>query len=217
MCVGLYGMQLGPDGMDFVGAVFDAVSKAWDQWQNAIQFGALTLAGAGVGAWAGVGMGGVMGGAPFIMQPLSFKSNSAQQLQFTQGLIQALQAKMSPWPSTFSFTALNFIGTSTATPIAPGSFTANCVPTTLIGCGSSQAPSGIADMWKSTLTPPAWDLENPQAKSGQLIKAIGDTIEQTFQTIWLATTMASGDAGSGAAAPGGVVAGFPSLPGGKLV
>jgi len=215
--VAAYGMPLAGEALQYLDGIFGAVEKAWKTWQDSIQFGTLVVNGAGVGAWSGVGSGGIMTGGPFLVEPVSFGADSPEQVQFTQGLISALQTKFTPWPASYKFSSLNYIGTSGATPINPGPVSAQNIPTQLAAVGAGQPISGLADLWIQSLPPPVWDLDNPQAKSKPLIKAIASTIETTFQSTWLATTIAQGSLITTAGAPGGVVAGIPSQPGGKLV
>lgn len=213
----LYGQQLGAEGEEYLDLLFDKISSAWDTWQKGITFGSLTAAGGGVGAWSGVGNGGTMTAQPFVLEPFSFKNNSAQQLKFTNSLASALKAKFAPFPLSFKFVGVSYMGTSGATPVNPGPVNAICTSMPLSAAGSGQAPSGIADAWQAALTPPEFQLSDPNAKSGDLIKAIASSIEQSFQTVWLVTTMLSGNTLAAAGAPGGVVAGFPTGPDGKLL
>ena len=214
--IGYYGMSLGPEAIEYLDALFGKVTDGWKKWQDSIAWGTLIVAGGGVGAWAGVGNGGMMQGSPYVMQPFSFKQNSPQQLKYTKGLADALAAKFTAFPATFKFTGVQYTGSCGATPINPGPVNAQNVPVPLLSAGSGQNPSGIAGIWKAALTPPDFDINNPAARSGQLIDAVCKAIEQSFQTVWLASTMIQGNILSGAAAAGGVVAGFPSGFDGKL-
>lgn len=213
----LYGMPLGAEGKAYVESLFGAVEKAWKSWQDSILFDQLIVTGAGVGAWAGAGVGGVMTSAPFLGTVPSFGANSPEQIQFSQALLTVLAQKFTRWPTTYKFISLNYIGTSGATPITPGPVSAQNLPTQLKAAGAGGPVSGIADDWTKQLTPPAWDLGNPNARTKPLISAIGKTIEITFESVWLTTTMAVSSPLVTAGAPGGVVAGVPSQPGGKLV
>lgn len=213
----LYGMPLGPEGLSYVEALFGAVEKAWKSWQDSILFDGLIVTGAGVGAWSGVGSGGVMTSAPFLATAPSFGANSPEQVQFTQALLTVLGEKFTRWPTTYKFSALNYLGTSGATPVNPGPVSAQNLPTQLKAAGAGGPISGIADDWAKQLKPPVWDLENPQARSKPLIAAIGKTIEMTFESIWLTTTIAQASPLVATGTPGGGVAGIPSQPGGKLV
>lgn len=214
----LYGQKLGPDGTAYVDLIFTKVEAAWKKWQDGMTWGGSMVSGAGVGAWSGAGAGGnIIAAAPFALGPISFKANAPQQVKFTQGLASALASKFNAFPPTFKFTMINFIGASGATPITPGPVTANSIAAPLSTAGSGQAPSGIADLWKGTLTPPDFDFSNPNAKSEELLKAIAKTIEQSFQTVWLLSTMAQGVTVTTVGAPGGVVAGFMAPTSGKLM
>lgn len=215
--IGLYGMPLGPEGVSYIQSLFGAVEKAWKSWQDSILFDSLIVTGAGVGAFSGAGVGGVMTSAPFLATVPSFGKSSPEQVQFTQALLTVLAEKFTRWPSTYKFSSLNYLGTSGATPIAPGPVSAQNLPTQLLAAGAGGPIAGISDDWIKQLTPPMWDLENPNARSKPLIQSIGKTIEMTFSSIWLATTIAQGSPLITTGAPGGVVAGVPSQPGGKLV
>lgn len=215
--IALYGMPLGPEGLDYVNSLFGAVEKGWKSWQDSILFDSLIVTGAGVGAFSGVGVGGVMTSAPFAATAPSFGKNSPEQVQFTQSLLTVLTEKFTRWPTTYKFSALNYLGTSGATPVTPGPVAAQNLPTQLKAAGAGGPIAGIADDWIKSLTPPMWDLDNPNAKSKPLVKAIAKTIEMTFESIWLTTTIAQGSPLVTTGAPGGVVAGIPSQPGGKLV
>lgn len=214
--VGLFGSSLGPEAHEYLESLFSAVEKAWKQWHDGIKWGTLTVKGAGFPPWSGVGTGGAMQGQPFSMLPFSFKGNSPQQIKFTKGLIDTLGAKFTAFPSTYKFTTVQYAGTTGATDKNPGPVNAPNVGITLQMAGKGQNISGIADMWKGFLTPPDFQLDSPQAKSGQLVDAIAKAIEQSFQTVWLATTMAQGNILKGKADPGGVVAGLSSGFDGKL-
>lgn len=213
----LYGQQFGAEGSEYMDKLFEKISKAWDTWQKGIKFGNVLVAGGGIGGWAGVGNGGVMQAQPFILEPFSFYNNSSQQLKFTKALAEALKIKFAPFPFSYSFIKVDYAGTSGASPVSGGPVSAFNIPAPLAIVGKGNAPSGIADAWSRALTPPEFQLDDPNAKSGELIKAIAKTIEQSFQSIWLMTTMISGNSIEGGCAPGGVVAGFPTKLDGKLI
>lgn len=213
----IYGQQFGEEGKEYMTLLFDKISKAWDTWQKSIVFGGLLIDGGGMGGWSGLGNGGTMTASAFILEPFGFKNNSSQQLNFTKALADALKQKFAPFPASFSFKAVPYTGTSGASPVSGGPVSATCSPVTLAVAGKGTNPSGIAEAWSQALTPPEFQLDNPNAKSGELIKAIGKTIEQSFQSVWLMTTVLDGNSLAGGGAPGGVVSGFPSETNGKLV
>lgn len=214
--IGFYGMSLGKEAEEYLEKLFSAVESGWKSWQDSIKWGTLKVNGAGFPAWSGSGTGGAMQGQPFTMRPFSFKANSPEQVKFTKGLIDTLGVKFTAFPATYKFTAVQYAGTTGATDKNPGPVNAPCIPLTLQTAGKGQPPSGIAALWRSFLTPPDFFLDNPQAKSGQLVDAISKSIEQSFQTVWLASTFAQGNILSGKASPGGVVAGLSSGFDGKL-
>lgn len=211
-----YGQTLGPEAEEYLNALFKAVCDGWKSWQDTIKFGGFAVSGGGVGAWAGSGISGMMMGSGYTMPSFSFKANSPQQVKFTNGLASTLAQKFTAFPSSYKIPSAMFTGVSGATPITPGPVSAQMTPAPMtIGMGVN--PSGIADIWKSTLTPPDFDMENPQGKSAALIKAISKAIEMAFQTTWLATTMLSGNTLTAAGAPGGVVVAAISPFDGKLL
>lgn len=211
-----YGQKLGPAADEYLDALFKAVCDGWQSWQDSIKFGGLKANGGGVGAWSGVGSGGSMSGSTYKMASFSFKANSPQQIKFTQGLASALTQKFTPFPTSFKFGAVPFLGTSGASPSSSGPVNAINTPTPLGTAGGGSNPSGIASLWKSTLTPPDFDLGNPQCKSGTFIDAIASAIEQSFQTTWLTTTMITGNSLKTTGKPAGVVAGASTGSDGKL-
>jgi len=214
----LYGQSLGLEGIEYVDMLFSKVEEAWKKWQDGMSWGGLAVSGGGVGAWSGTGsVGQLQAASPFAMAPFIFKVGSPQQTKFTKGLSDALSQKFNAFPASFKFKSVTYTGTSGATPIAPGPVSAQSAPIAMAIAGNGQSPSGIADVWKGFLTPPDFDFSNPNAKSGDLLKAIADTIEQSFQTVWLQTTMLQANAVSTVGAPGGVVTGFMSPVNGKLM
>lgn len=208
--IGFYGQPLGAEGLEYVEKLLDAVSKAWTTWQSSLKFGLNKVTGAGVGAFSGAGLGGMMTGGSFTMAPVIYKKGSPEQIAFGKGLADALAAKFAAFPATYGITTMQYVGTSGASPTAPGPVQAPNVPIAMIAAGRGQNPSGIADMWKLALTPPAFDLNNPGCKSGKLIDAIGKTIESEFQLTWLATAMLMGNKLTATGAPGGVVSAMPT-------
>ena len=218
LIIAAYGQQLGPDAEEYLDKLTSEINKSWDKWQKDMKCGQIMTSGAGVGAWAGMGSGGLIQGMPFIMAPFSFKDNPPELMSLSSGVSQAMSTTFDPWPLSFKFSGINFLGTSGATPTSPGPVNANSIPAPLKTAGSGKSPSGIADLIKSNLQPPAFDLSNPLGKAGMLADAIGKAIEQAFEATWLLSTMMSGTALLQApGTPGGGVAGFPSDLNGKLV
>ena len=203
--IGLYGQQLGPEAEEYLDALLGAVEKAWTSWQSTLKFGGNKVSGAGVGAFAGAGGGGVMTGGNFALEPFVFKKDPPELKKFTQGLADAISPKFTAFPTSYKIGVLSFVGVSGATPVSPGPVQASNVPMPLMTGGMGQNPSGIADVWKTLLTKPEFDLTNPQCKSGALVDAIGKAIEQEFQSTWLLTAQLVGNSLATAGAAGGVV------------
>jgi hypothetical protein len=218
LIISFYGMQLGPDAEEYIDKLTSEINKSWDKWQKSMKCGTIQISGAGVGAWSGVGSGGMIQASPFVLTPFSFKGNSAELTAFTSGVSQALSTTFDPWPLSFKFSGVNFIGTSGASSVSGGPVVAQNVPTPLKSAGSGKNPSGIAKLIESNLKPPAFDLRSPIAQAGKLSTAVGKALEQAFEATWLLGTMLTGNsADSAPGAPGGVVTGFPTGLNGKLV
>jgi hypothetical protein len=211
--------QQGSGGSQFFQTVATAIASGWSTWETGLVVGALTCSGAGVGAWAGMGQGGAIGGAPYQLPPTDFDKQDAKQVKLVNGLRQVLPQFMTTWSTSFKFLSLAYIGASTATIPNPGTVTATNTPTPLGSAGKGTDPIGamIAQAWLATLTPPDFDLSSPKGKTQELVNAISSAIEQAFGTIWLLGATVTGNALSGAAAPGGVVSGLPSQTNGKIV
>ena len=211
-----YGQKLGPEAEELLKALFGAVTDGWKEWQDSMSFGGFSVTGAGVGAFSGSGVGGKLKGSPYKMPDFSFKGNSPQMKKFAKGLADALAQKFTPFPDSYSMPAIVFTGTSGATTTSPGPVSAQNAPATLATAGSGTNPSGIANLWKGFLTPPDFDLANPQCKSGDLVKAIAKTIEQEFKLTWLMTTQLTGNTLSTTGAAGGTVTAISTPMNGKL-
>lgn len=214
---GLYGQKLGKEGEEYLDALFDKVSSGWKAWQDSIKVGTLIVKGGGVGGWSGSGSGGKMSAQPFNLEKFTFNGNSPQQIKFSEALGESLKEKFAVFPNSYSCISVNFTGSCGATPTSPGPVSAASVAAILSVAGKGTTPSGIQDVWKKKLTPPEFQLDNPQAKSGELMKAIAGAIEQSFQSVWLITAQIQANNISCAATPGGVVAGFSSAFDGKIV
>lgn len=213
-----YGQALSGDGEEYLDALFSNVARGWKSWQDSLSWGGLVVKGSGMGAWSGSGQQGkLQSSAQFVLPDFVFKENSPEQVKYSKGLGKALTQKFGAYPQSFKFDTVNYTGTSGATDKSPGPVSASNVDTPIFMAGKGQNPSGIADLWKSFLLPPDFQLDDPQAKGGELLKAIAKTIEQSFQSVWLVTTMFKSNTISTTGLPGGVVAGFTSPTNGKLM
>lgn len=213
--------QLGTGGTEFLDIITAAIAQGWTKWALGLSWGNLTLTGAGVGAWSGAGVGGKISGSDFELPAVNFQKNSPENKKLVEGLADALPKAFTMWMNSFQFAGLQFTGASTATPTAPGTFTAANIPVPMIAAGTGQAPSAqplkLADAWALKLTSPTFDLNHPKSQTKKFIGAISGAIEQAFDTVWLTGAQATGGQASGPATPAGVVAGVASLPGGKIV
>lgn len=209
-----YGQKLGPEGKEYVQALFKAVTDGWKSWQDSITFGGFKVSGAGTGAWSGTGVNGKMQGSLYVMPEFSFKGDSKEQKKFTNALAKVLSQKFTEFPASYSITTISFMGQSGATSNSPGPVNGNNVPVP-VGQGKGTNPAGIASQWRGLLLPPDFDLGNPNCKSGPLVDAIGKNIEKAFDN-WLKTTMLTGCSFSTTGKPGGSVTNFSAGMNGKL-
>lgn len=157
-----------------------------------------------MGAWSGVGSGGTITAPSYKIPPFIFKTQTRQQQKLTDGISQAISTKFAAWVGSFKFSGVSYVGTSTATPIAPGTFQANNVSVPLQVAGTGSTPSGIATLITASLTPPDFNINNPQARIKEFVAAISKGVEGTFTLTWLFTAQVSANLVSGAAAPNGI-------------
>jgi hypothetical protein len=212
----LYTATLSPEGEEYVETFFGKLSSSWGTWQSGIKVGGATVNGVGVGAWAGSGGGGSAQGGPFQLEPFVFKKQAKPQEKLTLAFGKAVRAKFSDYISSVKTKPLSYVGASTASPTSPGNFNAVNVPTPLVSAFTGTTPQGIAQIVLAELTPPDFDISNPQAKTKELVNAIAGAIEQVFTETWLTSSSLSGNSVSGPAAPTGTGS-SPSLLDGTIV
>lgn len=201
---------------EYVDKLFQELETGWTTWQNSVQFGGLTVNGAGIGGWAGVGTGGFASAAPFSFVIFPFYQNTPQHLKFLQGLQTALQQKFQAWVTQFTIPTINYVGGCSASPVSPGNFTAQVLPTP-VGSLIQANIDGIADVWNQTLTPPDFDLQHPQARTKDMVNAVAGALEKAFTSIWGLSTNLTGSTAQGPATPGAGVGMGTSSPDGKLL
>ena len=210
-----------PELEAYVSDIADAVSQAWEKWQKGLNFGALTVTGAGIGAWSGSGGGGAMSErAEFELPTISHESKSEEQEIFIDALRTSLTPPFTSWAASFKFSpGAAYIGTCGATPVSPGPVNASLTPPLPLSvAGNGKNPAMIGDTWAGQLSPPKFDISSPQAKTKDLIDAISAMIEEGFETLWLTKALASGNTFFFAAAtPGAGVASGPSNNDGTIV
>lgn len=185
--------------VQFLNDLSGQLASQWSSWQSGLTGGMNTVSGAGIGVWSGVGSGGtITEGGPLQIVVNTWPAPAFQQ--YVGHLRDVIKEKFNLWTTSFVFSSVPYLGSSTATPISPGSFTATGAnPPAPIGIlGSGTNPSNIKSEVESRLTSP-FDL--PRASLHILNQAIEDTIIEQFG-IWLNTSMFSGDMVTGAAAAG---------------
>ena len=185
--------------VQFLNDLSSQLASQWSSWQSGLTGGKNNVTGAGIGVWSGVGSGGkITEGSPLEIAITTYSAPAFQQ--YVGVLKDVFKEKFNLWATSFVFSATPYLGTSTATPLSPGSFNATGAnPPAPIGTlGSGTNPSAIKSTIESRLTSP-FDL--PRASLHILNQAIEDTIIEQF-TIWLTSSMFSGDSVTGVAAPG---------------
>lgn len=186
-----------PAGLtSFLTDLSSAINSAWAAWEAGITGGGNTVNGSGLGTWSGTGMDGTLTeGTP--MTPTVSTYSTPEFQEYANAVKTVLQNKFNLWVTTFVFTLVAYAGTSTATPISPGSFDAQNTPAAIGTLGNGTNPSGIKADIETLLT--SFDLGNSAVPV--LNQAIEDTIIEEF-TNWLASAQFSGDTVSGDAAAG---------------
>lgn len=201
---------------EYVDKLFKEVESAWKKWEKSVKFGGLTVTGAGIGAWSGVGSGGAATAQPFELVIFPFYQNTPQHQKMLQGLAAALKQKFALWTASFTIPTVQYLGSCGASPISPGPFSANVVPTP-VGTLVTTDISGIKDIWEATLTPPDFNLTHPQARTKDMTQAVSSAIEKAFSSLWSTTTMISGSTVMGVGTPGAGVGNGVSQANGQLM
>ncbi len=183
----------------FLNDLSSQLASQWSSWQSGLTGGKNNVSGLGIGAWIGTGGGGtITEGSPLEIAVTTYSAPAFEQ--YVGVLKDVFKEKFNLWTTSFVFSAVPYLGTSTATPLSPGSFNATgATPPAPIGTlGSGTNPASIKSEIESRLSSP-FDL--PKASLHILNQAIEDTIVEQF-SIWLLSSMFTGDSVTGAAAPG---------------
>lgn len=206
----------------YLTALCAELSTAWGKWVSDAAWGNCVVVGAGVGGWAGVGAGGrfnkvgtVRMDPDAVINAMGWPSKQGYKAEFTQSqrklilnISKVLDDKFSSWSKTVVFAGVGFVGTSTATPLSPGTFDARNVPTPLIACGVVPPISGVAsalnDKLKTGEDGEPFNIDHQFARVKELTSAIGFGVQSSFSQIFLTTTMAAQNSVKGVASPGGV-------------
>lgn len=207
------GFSTHPSWLKFVDAFSAELSTKWQSWTQGAQFGQLTVIGAGVGAWTGVGVGGQIRTQAITLDPAAiisaagFPGHPALE-KFIKNSSKVIDQKFNAWSKSFLFAGASYVGTSGATPLSPGPFNAVIIPTPLIALGTGTNPSGIGSSIDGKLASSedgdAFQTSHPLCKVKVFTAAFGAGIEQAFQTIFLTTTLGNANSVTGTGAPAGV-------------
>ena len=182
----------------FLNEFSSSLASQWASWQSGLTGGKNNVTGLGIGVWSGTGGGGtITEGSPLEINLTTYPPGAFQQ--YVTALKSTIKTKFSGWASSFTFSSVPYLGSSTATPLSPGSFNATGAnPPAPIGTlGSGTNPSGIKSGVESQLG--SFDLG--KSAIPVLDQAIEDTISEQF-SIWLNSSLFSGDTVAGVASPG---------------
>lgn len=197
----------------FLTALTSEVSTKWSQWILSMAWGANTVQGAGIGAWAGVGNGGTMHASPYtisadnVFSMAGFRVRTPATKKFIEALNTVLGQKFDGWVGSYKFNGNPYIGTCSASAgesPAPGPFNATNVPMPLIGMGQGTNPASIQKAWEAILESapdPIFRLSNPNCHTKLFTNAVSSTIEEQFIATFLAQSMGVGDQVQGVGAP----------------
>ena len=187
-----------------------------------MKWGGLAVSGAGIGVWSGTGNGGSIDAAPFILDHAAigvatgFPTITVATAKLLRNLAEVLALEFDSWANSIEFKAVSYVGTTTATPIAPGTFDAHNVSVPLSSIASRQLISGLSQKWNDKLRTEEngikFLLDDPGVKTKDMTLGIGDGIERAFSNIWMKSPVSSNSV-SGPAAPGGVGSGSSQMNG----
>ena len=170
--------------------ISDEISIAWNNWQMGVKFGGVTVSGVGIGAWTGTGTGGKFDSKLSLnISPLY--GTDGEKLVF-DSLSHRFAAAFNEWVSSYEFSGVAYSGTSTATPTAPGTFSAISAPTSL--------NSGLRDKFSTLSDDICIDIGFDLSKSK--IKEFLDTVQDGLSTEfnqWRSESVVGGDSVSGTA------------------
>jgi hypothetical protein len=216
------------------GAFATEIEMKWTKWILSMMWGENQVSGIGIGVWSGSGTGGKLSASPFgvsassIFAATGFLKKTPATDKLLSTFEKIVNEKFDAWVKDFKMLTVNYVGVCSALPPAPpvlpigapGPFSATSITVPLIALGQSKAPSGISDAWDSKLKAgpdPKFNLDNPLVMTKLLTKAIGSTIELQFTSVFLTTSMASGDTVSGTGAPGTGAGSAKSSKTGKII
>lgn len=206
-----------PKWVQFLHAFCDDFSRAWQLWNDAMMGGLNIVQGQGIGAWVGTGQGGVL----IQLAPMSFTIEWPYRphrfVEWEQSVVQALQERFTLFASTYRFILVNYPGTTTATPITPGTFTVQRnAPIAIQVAGQGVNPSPIKEEVLSSLEGKGWRPRHYLSNQSAILDAIDGAVAELWEW-YLNNTLFMNNSATG---PSAAVTGFgenTSLNDGKLV
>lgn len=165
---------------NFLDKICTDISTSWVTWQSTVVYAGDTVTGAGLGVWSGTGGGGIFSiPATFIISPNFGQAQVTPALtEFVSAISTGWTTVFNTWSTTYTFSGVAFIGTSTATPLTPGVFTA-VGSSTLLAFGSKPTASVIYSTVISSM--PSFNLTNSSA--GEIVNAISMALANQW-TLW---------------------------------
>ena len=215
-----------PHFQKFIKALTDEISLKWSKWILSMSWGGNTVVGAGLGAWAGVGNGGTLTASPYkfsaqkVFTSAGFTVQTPASLKFLETLDKTMGKQFDAWVLSYKTNGDAYIGTSSASPVSPGVFSAVNTPTSLIALGKGKEPSMIQKDWEVLLESspdPVFNLNNEFCYTRLFTSAVSSTIEKKFITEFLTNSNGVGDSVVGPSAPGSGSGAMQSIGTGKVI
>lgn len=213
-------MPMGPPLPRYVQMLSSNIASAWTSWNSGLKWGALSVVGAGIGAWSGSGAGGaIIQGPPLSVPYTPFYKGTEYDKKFQNTLAEVLKMQFTLWAASYKFAGVPFLGPCSATPLSPGVFSANNLPTPLVAAGNGQVPnaSQIVNLWKPQLIANGFNLSAEGVQTVKLMDAIAKGVVMAFQTVYLTTSNVTGSSAFGPATPSVGVGSGVSTPSGSIV
>jgi hypothetical protein len=182
----------------FVTGECQDIAQAWALWQSGLLAGLNNVTGNGIGAWAGVGAGGgLKESSQFNVTHSWPHSDPAGYWNTLKAAITSeLKKQFSAYASSYAFSSVPYLGSSTAGPTSPGVFVAVNTPGTLVAYGAGQAPTAVGQGIQGQL-PGNWKTDVLPL----FLDALGTAVQQAFQR-WQESAQVSGDTATGPSSPG---------------
>lgn len=179
-----------PRFIEYVHKLSNAIAGEWERWRAGMLYGRLNVVGQNLGEWDGIGNGGFINAPTYNLPIFDWYRNTRAHRKFIRELGNEMRLQFARWATSYTFIADPFVGTTTATDMNPGVFTAKMVPRKLEEAGKGTTPSGISPAWQQRLTvgdEPLFRLHHKHCRVIPFMNAVASTIEEKFTTTWYTT------------------------------